>query len=93
MINRFVRINSYFSLPTDLAAEFDSWPEFIGGQEYDVELRSQDEHVLIRLENEEGMPFLSIRGFGTGPLFHYVLGTAIHALSAHSDDVMLSRWS
>jgi hypothetical protein len=87
MFNRYVHINSY------LAAEFHFWPEFVAGQDYDVELRSQDEHVLIRLEHEEGMPFLSIRGFGTGPLFHHVLGTAIHALSAHSDDVMLTRWS
>ena len=93
MSNPYVRINSYFSLPTDLAAEFGSWPEFVAGQEYDVGLRSQDEHVLIRLENEEGMPVLSVRGFGAGPLFHRVLGIAIHALSEHSDSVMLTRWS
>jgi hypothetical protein len=93
MSNRYVRINSYFFLPTDLAAEFSSWPEFVAGQEYDVELRSDDEHVWLRFESEEGTPVISVRGVGSGPLFHRVLGTAIHALSAHSDSVMLTRWS
>jgi hypothetical protein len=93
MPNRDVRIDSYFSLPTDLAAELASWPEFVCGQGYEAELRSDDELVVIRLEQDEGRPFVRIRGTGNGPLFHRVIGTAIHALSAHSDDVWLTRWS
>ncbi len=93
MSNRDVRLDSYFSLPTDLAAELGSWPEFVSGQEYEADLRSDDELVLVRLEQDEGRPFVRVRGSGNGPLFHRVLGTVIHALSAHSDDVWLTRWS
>jgi hypothetical protein len=34
-----LRIQSYFSLPTDLAAEIRDGPEFVGGSGYDVDLR------------------------------------------------------
>jgi hypothetical protein len=93
MSNRDVRVDSYFSLPTDLAAELGSWPEFVSGIEYEADLRSGDEFVSVRLEQDEGKPFVRVRGSGDGPLFHQVLGTVIHALSAHSDDVWVTRWS
>jgi hypothetical protein len=93
MSNRDVRIDSYFSLPTDLAAELGSWPEFVSGREYEADLRSSDELVLVRLEQDEGQLFVRVRGSGTGPLFHRVLGTVTHALSAHSDSVWVMRWS
>ena len=93
MSNRDVRLDSYFSLPTDLAGELGTWPEFVSGSEYEADMRSGDESVSIRLEHEEGNPFVRVRGFGDGPLFHRVLGTVIHAMSAHSDSVWLTRWS
>ena len=39
-MNREVHIRSYFSLPTDLAAEMRGWPEFVSGKEYSVDLKS-----------------------------------------------------
>ena len=93
MSNRDVRLDSYFSLSTDLAAELSSLAAFVSGHEYEVDLRSTDEVVLVRLEEDEGTRFVRVRGNGDGPLFHQVLGKVIHALSAHSDDVWLTRWS
>ena len=95
MSDRDVRLDSYFSLPTDLAAELGTWPEFVSGHEYDADLRSGDEFVSVRLEQDEGTRFVRVRGFGDGPLFHRVLGTVMHALSAQSDDVWMRmmRWS
>ena len=40
MPKRAVNIDSYFSLPTDLAAEMRSWEEFVTGSEYNVTLHS-----------------------------------------------------
>jgi hypothetical protein len=33
-MKRSVRVESYFSLPADLAAEFREWPEFLTGVGY-----------------------------------------------------------
>jgi hypothetical protein len=93
MSDRDVRIDSYFSLATDLAGELGSWHEFVSGHEYEVDLRSDDELVMVRLEKDEDQRFVRIRGSGVGPLFHRVLGTVAHALSAHSDSVWVTRWS
>jgi hypothetical protein len=47
-VKRIVRVESYFSIPTDLAAAFRSWPEFLSGRRYDVHLRiSAGESVSI----------------------------------------------
>jgi hypothetical protein len=93
MANRDVRIDSYFSLPTDLASELREWPEFVAGEDYSVELQSSSERVLVRPEFDEEQMFIRLTGSGSGPLFHRVLGVAIHALSAHSDSVFITRWS
>jgi len=93
LTNRDVRLDSYFSQPTNLAAELSAMPEFVSGQEYEADLRSQGEVVSVRLQQDEGTPFVRIRGVGEGPLFHRVLGAVIHALSAHSDDVWMTSWS
>ena len=93
MSNRDVRLDSYFSLPTNLATELGTWPEFVSGHEYNADLRDDNELISVRLEHDEGRPFVRIRGTGEGHLFHRVLGAVIHALSAHSDDVWLTRWS
>ena len=91
---RELQIYSYFSLPTDLAAEMRDWPEFVRGQDYDVELCSSasGEAVTVQmLQEEEGAHFVRIFSATAGPLFDRVTGRAIYALSQHSDDLMVER--
>lgn len=91
-MNRIVRVDSYFSLPTDLAVEFRSWPEFVGGSGYNVQMRSSSgETVFIRYLETEGAPRMTIESVGGGELFERVLGRALYALSAHSDTVCIQR--
>jgi hypothetical protein len=94
MTDREVRIDSYFSLPTDLAAEMKGWPEFRSGDGYETCLGADDEEVSTSLEEDEGKTFVLVKGTGAGELFFRVLGAAIYALSAHSDDVWprVTRW-
>lgn len=94
MPRRSVYIDSYFSIPTDLAAEMQAWDEFVAGSEYNVELRSEAEEVTTSLEHDEGRPFVLVDGKGDGPLFYRVLGLALWALAGHSDDVWprVMRW-
>ncbi len=49
MSQREVHIISYFSLPTDLADAMRSWPEFVSGKDYSVQLRSQLGTVTVQL--------------------------------------------
>lgn len=88
MTAREVRILSYFSLPTDLAAAMRAWPEFVGGAGYDVDLRSPNERVEVRFATDE----LIVRGQGDGELFDKVLGRVVHALAPHSDYVGVQRY-
>ena len=94
MPKRAVNIDSYFSLPTDLAAEMRSWEEFVTGNEYNVTLHSEHEDVTTSLEQDEGRPFVLVSGNGDGPLFFRVLGVTLYALAGHSDDVWprVARW-
>ncbi|HMS15365.1 MAG TPA: hypothetical protein PKA37_00905 [Planctomycetota bacterium] len=90
-----VHIRSYFSLETDLAAEFREWPEFRSGCDYDVELAAADSTVSIcfvpRTDDESA--FVRVLGADSGPLFDRALGRVVHALAAHSDDLMVDRIS
>jgi len=67
---REVRIDSYFTFPTDLAEKMSSWSEFISGKEYVVSLKSQSENVSTSLEYEEGQPFVVVRGWRVAILRH-----------------------
>jgi len=94
MTSREVHILSYFSLPTDLAASLQSWPEFQGGNEYHVDLSDSREKVAVRLiEPNDESPYVSVAGQGSGRLFDQVLGFVIHSLAAHSDNLMVDRVS
>jgi len=95
MPKRAVYITSYFSIQTDLAAEMRSWEEFVVGSDYDVKLRTEFEEVNTSLEDDEGEPYVLVRGEGDGPLFFRVLGLTLYALAGHSDDVWprVMRWS
>ena len=90
-----VHILSYFSLETDLAAEFQGWPEFKSGSGYNVELASNDEVVSIEFVpgTEDDSPHVRIFGNTVGPLFDRALGRVTHALAAHSDSLMIDRVS
>ena len=93
-MNREVHILSYFSLPTDLAAEMADWPEFVAGVDYTAELRDPaiGEVVTVALVTvEDEQPYVSVTGTGAGMLFDRVLGRVVYALSAHSDTVMVDR--
>lgn len=95
-IRATVRITSYFSLDTDLAAEMGSWPEFVSGEGYDVQLRSQDgsEDVSVKYvpETNEDHAHVLVTASSDGPLFERTLGRASYALAAHSDNLMVRRW-
>jgi hypothetical protein len=85
MTPRTARIDSYFSLPTDLAAEMSLWPEYKWGEAYYVELKSHVELVTIRLvpATDDDDKHVLVEGTGSGPLFERALGCAVYALSAH----------
>jgi hypothetical protein len=89
-----VRIDSYFSLPTDLAAAMKNWPEFIRGKDYSVELESDDERVTVLLvpTSDDARPYVLVRGEYGGRLFLAALGYVSYALAAHSDDLQVMRW-
>ena len=91
---RSMRLDSYFTFDTDLAALFRSWPEWRGGSGFDVDLASGEECVSIRHVDSSGDEprHVLVRGSGDGPLFHRVLGTTIHAMSAHTDNLTVGTW-
>lgn len=88
-----LRIDSYFSMLVDLAAEMRNWPEFVAGEGYCVELRSltSSETVTVELIDPDGAQYVLVRSSETGSLFERVTGKVIYALSANTDHVMVSR--
>ena len=86
-------IQSYFSLPTDLAAEMRDWPEFAGGSDYDVDLRwpATGESVRVRYVDGNRGAFVAITSEGSGSLFDRVAGRVIYALSEHTDHLLVDR--
>jgi hypothetical protein len=90
-----VRIHSYSSLETDLAAEMSSWPEFVSGSGYTVELTVPDGTECVSVAraeaNSEDLPYVRISGAVPGTLFDRVLGRVVLALAAHSDTLVVKR--
>ena len=88
---KVLRIGSYFSIETDLTGEMRSWPEFVSGNGYDVDLRapSTGESVSVRYveSGEEAHVYIT----GEGSLFDRVAGRVVHAMSAHSDLLWINR--
>ena len=93
VMSREVHIVSYFSLPTDLAAEMREWPEFVTGQEYSVGLRSpvSGEAVSVRYIDDGEERYVAVTGASEGALFDRVLGKVVYALAACSDNLMVDR--
>jgi hypothetical protein len=88
-----VRIESYFSIPTDLAAEFRHWPEFVAGEGYNVELRGMGGRgVIVRYSETDDAPELSVESTDESGLFERVLGHVVYALAAHLDTVCVRRY-
>jgi hypothetical protein len=92
---RCLRIGSYFSVETDLAGEMRSWPEFVSGSGYDMDLRdaSTAESVTVRYVEGGEEAHVHITGSGEGSLFDRVAGRVVHAMSAHSDSLVIDRHS
>jgi hypothetical protein len=95
MVIRTARIDSYFSLPSDLAYAMSSWPEFVEGSGYMVRLRSESESISVDYVtgDDEDSNHVVVRATGSGPLFHAVLGCAAYELAVHSDNVCVARWN
>ena len=93
MTKREARIISYFSLPTDLAGSMRDWPEFRRGEQYSVDLQSENgEVVTVRFQSKDEEDYVGVMGIGEGPLFDRVLGRVVYELGAHSDYLMIYRW-
>ena len=90
-----LRIDSYFSFPTDLASEMSSWPEFVEGREYSLKLKdvANGEEVSVQLveATEDDHSHIRIRSNKNGILFDRVVGRVVYALSANSDNAMVGR--
>ena len=71
-----------------------SWPEFVRGEEYTVELAAEDEQVFITMvdRTEDDSAHVLVRGEFGGRLFLLALGAVTYELAAHTDDLSVMRW-
>jgi hypothetical protein len=74
-----------------LAAAIRSWPEFVDGSGYDVDLEGPEEKISVRHHDTEEDPHILISSSSPGPLLERVIGLVTFALSAHSDYLMVYR--
>jgi hypothetical protein len=88
---RCLRIGSYFSVETDLAGEMRSWPEFVSGSGYDVDLRDASTGESVSVRYIESGEDAHVHITDDGSLFDRVAGRVIHAMSAHSDSLFIDR--
>jgi hypothetical protein len=88
-----IRIQSYFSLPTDLAGAMRDWQEFVVGEGYSVDLRdaASGEEVTVRIVDHVGEQYVVVYSPAAGRLFDRTLGRVICALSDHSDHLMVDQ--
>ena len=92
-MKRHLRIVSYFSIPTDLAGLMRTWPEFVRGSGYDVDLRSQEEEVQLRYDDGPDDSYVAVSSSGQGSLLQRAVGLSVSAMSAHSDYLMIYRYA
>ena len=86
-----IRIDSYFSLPTDLAQEMRDWPEFVRGQDYSVDLRDAATGEVVSVKYLEKDDYVIVEADRSGALYDRVVGRVVCALSKHSDNLMVSN--
>jgi len=86
-----LRIQSYFSLPTDLAWEMRDWPEFVSGEDYSANLLSAatGEEVTVTYVDEHDDCYVIIRSSAPGQLLDRVAGRVVCSLIAHSDTLVV----
>jgi hypothetical protein len=92
---RELHIQSYFSLPTDLAGEMRGWPEFVSGEGYSVNLLSAatGEEVTVRyVEERHDSPYVIIRSSAAGQLLDRVAGRVVRSLIEHSDTLVVKGY-
>jgi len=89
-----VRIDSYFSLPTDLSCELSGLPQYSLGAGYSVELKSEVGSVVTELipARDDDSEYVLVTGQNDESLFHIVLGIVVNTLSKNSDNVFISQW-
>ena len=93
---RELRIQSYFSLPTDLAGEMRGWPEFVSGEGYAVNLlnaETGEEVTVWYVEERDGYPYVIIRSSAAGQLLDKVAGRVIRSLIEHSDTLVVKGYA
>jgi hypothetical protein len=92
---RELHIQSYFSLPTDLAAEMRDWPEFVSGDGYSVNLLSKltGEEVTVRYVEKSDDCYVIISSSAPGALFDRVVGRAVRSLIEHSDTLVVKGYT
>lgn len=90
-----IKIQSYFSLPADLAEQMRGWPEFVAGEAYSVDLKdtASGEAVSVRYVDGDEDCYVTVETSNEGALFDRVLGRVVSALATHSDNLLVSdRW-
>lgn len=92
-MKKSLRIGSYFSLPTDLAAELGDCPEFLEGSRYDVDLRdaATGEFVSVRYIEHGEEAHVFVTSTTGGSLFDRVAGRVVFAMSAQTDSLWIDR--
>ncbi len=93
-MNYQFQIQTYASLPTDLASELRCWPEFISGDGHSALFRDAQtgEEVSVRLRaTSQYFPTVTVEGRSRTPLLDKALGRVIQAAVDHSDTVMVFR--
>ena len=87
-----IRIQSYLSNPTDLAREMSSWPEFVRGEGYSVDLCDSISGDIVTVRFVDGDDdYVSIGSEAHSQLFDRVLGRVVEAMSHHSDNLLVFR--
>ena len=89
-----IHIATYDSIPTDLAAEMRTWPEFLSGEGYVVKLRDEktsDDVSVWMSDDPADFPTVIVEGRPRTSLFDKVVGRVIQALAEHSDDLRVCR--
>lgn len=86
-----IKIQSYFSIETDLAEEMRIWQEFVDGKDYSVDLKDATTNlpVSVRLVKEDEDYFVIVTSPLPSELFDRVIGRVTYALAKHSDYLLV----
>ena len=71
-MTREIHIQSYFSLPTDLAGQLGAWPEFVAGEGYSARLEDAQSGEAVDVafvEARDERPFVTVKSGNAGASF------------------------